>query len=266
MAEQAIDRQRSPSHWGLASMMFSDDIWPACSKGHMQSPINIRLKDLIFDHNLKPLAIEGMSAELTFEVVNAGQNVYFQPELNGLAVYFSDGPLSYRYRLQGGVIKFGSTSDVGSEHQIDGKAFPGEIQLYAFNSDLYHNFTQAANQPNGIAAISLFMQIGQNTAPDISALLSTVSEVRLKGDRRRLYGLILKTMLPSTHEFITYQGSLSFPPCHETATWILLNVPVTVTEELEKGIVTDSTSSGDNELQWGLAVQLILPALPVELK
>lgn len=52
------------------------------------------------------------------------------------------------------------------------------------------------------------------------------------GDRRRLYGLILKTMLPSTQEFITYQGSLSFPACHETVTWILLNAPVTVTEEL----------------------------------
>lgn len=61
-------------------------------------------------------------------MVNAGQDVYFQPDSNGPSVYFSDGPLSYRYRLHGGVIKFGSTSQVGSEHQIDGKTFPGEVE------------------------------------------------------------------------------------------------------------------------------------------
>ncbi|VDN97205.1 unnamed protein product [Rodentolepis nana] len=227
-----------PNHWGRASMMFSNDIWSACSKGHMQSPINIRLQDLIFDHTLRPLAIEGISAELTFDVVNAGQDVYFQPESNGSSIYFTNGPLSYRYRLHGGVIKFGSTSDVGSEHQIDGKAFPGEIQLYAYNSDLYQNFSHAANRPNGIAAVTIFMQKGQTTAPDISALLTTISEVRLKGEHRRLYGMILKTMLPSTQEFITYQGSLSFPGCHETVTWILLNAPVIVTEENLKGLRT----------------------------
>ncbi|KAH9285918.1 Carbonic anhydrase-related protein 10 [Echinococcus granulosus] len=228
--------KEGPSHWGRASMMFSDDIWPACAKGHLQSPINIRLSDLIFDHTLKPLIIDGVSSRLAFGIVNAGQDVYFQPEPNESSVYFRDGPLSYRYRLYGGVIKFGSTSKVGSEHQIDGKTFPGEIQLYAYNSDLYHNFTLAVSRPNGLAAVSLFLQIGQSPTPDISALLSTMAEVRLKGHRRTLYGLILQTLLPNTHEFITYQGSLGFPACHETVTWILLNAPVTVTEEQMKGL------------------------------
>ena len=53
-----------PSHWGRASMMFSDDIWPTCSKGRLQSPINIRLNDLIFDRTLKPLNIDGISSEV----------------------------------------------------------------------------------------------------------------------------------------------------------------------------------------------------------
>lgn len=53
-----------PSHWGRASMMFSDDIWSACAKGHLQSPINIRLDDLIFDHTLKPLFIDGIASKV----------------------------------------------------------------------------------------------------------------------------------------------------------------------------------------------------------
>ncbi|VDD82541.1 unnamed protein product [Mesocestoides corti] len=206
-------------------MMFPDDIWFVCAKGHLQSPINIRLKDLIFDHTLKPLT-------LTFNVSNMGQDVSILLESDGPPIHFSEGPLSYQYRLHGGVIKFGSTSQIGSEHRIEGKAFPGEIQFYAYNSDLYQNFSVAVNKPYGLAAISLFLRIGQSSTPDISALLSSVAEVR------RLYGLILNTLFPSTREFITYQGSLGFPACYETVTWILLNEPVTVTEEQMKGLRT----------------------------
>lgn len=51
-----------------------------------------------------------------------------------------------------------------------------------------------------------------------------------KGQSKRLHGLLLDAVLPSTMQYITYQGSLPFPACYETATWILLNQPIVITE------------------------------------
>ncbi|VEL09172.1 unnamed protein product [Protopolystoma xenopodis] len=64
----------------------------------------------------------------------------------------------------------------------------------------------------------------------MSALISTTEKVQLKGLRQRLNGLVLGALLPRTHQYMTYQGSLPFPACHETVTWIVLNQPVIVTE------------------------------------
>lgn len=228
-----------PSHWGQTTfMMYAEDIWPACFRGKQQSPISIKVKDLIYDHTLKTLDIEGISSELTFNVTNAGQNVNILLDPASMPVYFKGGPLSYQYRVHGALIKFGSSSQLGSEHQIDDHAFPGEIQLYAFNADLYSNFSVAVSRPNGVAAVSFFLKIGTESSPDLSALISTISEVKLKGESRRLFGLILKTLLPDTQEFMTYQGSLTFPACHESVTWILLNHAATVTEEQMKELRT----------------------------
>ncbi|VDL89147.1 unnamed protein product, partial [Schistocephalus solidus] len=62
--------------------------------------------------------------------------------------------------------------------------------------------------------------------------------LNFSGESRRLFGLILKTLLPDTQEFMTYQGSLTFPACHESVTWILLNHAATVTEEQMKELRT----------------------------
>jgi hypothetical protein len=48
---------------------------------------------------------------------------------------------------------------LGSEHTIDRIRFPAEVQLMAFNSDLYENFTDAMTQPRGVLAISIIVDV-----------------------------------------------------------------------------------------------------------
>lgn len=45
-----------------------------------------------------------------------------------------------------------------------------------------------------------------------------------------LMGLNIADLYPDTTRFITYDGSMTIPPCFETATWILMNKPVYVTQ------------------------------------
>lgn len=48
-------------------------------------------------------------------------------------------------------------------------------------------------------------------------------------DAYLLTGLNIEEIYPETHSFITYEGSMTIPPCFETATWLLMNKPVYLT-------------------------------------
>lgn len=67
------------------------------------------------------------------------------------------GPLSYNYTLNHIVIHYGKNDSKGSEHLIDGIHFPGELQMYAFNSQLYAGWSEAESRPNGVAAVSVLL-------------------------------------------------------------------------------------------------------------
>lgn len=41
-----------------------------------------------------------------------------------------------------------------------------------------------------------------------------------------LYKFSLSEILPTTLSYITYEGSLTQPGCQETATWVILNRPM----------------------------------------
>lgn len=43
-------------------------------------------------------------------------------------------------------------------------------------------------------------------------------------------GFSVSEILPTSHYFITYEGSLTQPGCQETVTWIILNKPIHVTK------------------------------------
>ncbi|ROI81785.1 Carbonic anhydrase-related protein 10 [Anabarilius grahami] len=49
-------------------------------------------------------------------------------------------------------------------------------------------------------------------------------------DAYLLSGLNIEEVYPETASFITYEGSMTIPPCYETATWILMNKPIYVTK------------------------------------
>ncbi|CAH8857114.1 unnamed protein product [Trichobilharzia szidati] len=243
-----------PSHWGqTAFMAVANDVWPACYQGKMQSPVSISTEQILFDPNLTPLKILGADTQIDVEVVNTGQDLQVKVIDPTTSVIFSGGPLVYDYKFFGALIKFGSISNRGSDHQINGVAFPAELQLYAFNFDLYPNYSSALSKPNGLAAVSIFCKIGDRSTPGMAALLSATEHVQLKGQFKRLHGLLLNSILPSNFQYITYQGSLPFPACHETVTWILLNHPILITEEqlkslrkLRIGPFRESGSMADN--------------------
>ena len=99
------------------------------------------------------------------------------------------GPLAYEYRLSHLILHFGRENDRGSEHTLNGIKFPGELQLYFFNHILYESHAEAETQPNGLAVISVLIQLidnadGQRNSPsneELSKLLETMDQIKYKG-------------------------------------------------------------------------------------
>ncbi|KAG7270968.1 hypothetical protein CRUP_012458 [Coryphaenoides rupestris] len=112
----------------------------------------------------------------------------------------SGGPLGYNYRLEEIRLHFGSEDYQGSEHLLNGQGFPGELSENA------------------------------NTFLNRMLNRDTITRITYKHDAFLLMGLNMGDLYPDTTRYITYEGSVTIPPCYETATWILINKPVYITQ------------------------------------
>ncbi|KAL5011989.1 hypothetical protein ScPMuIL_010540 [Solemya velum] len=214
-----------PNYWGQHNQEYE-----LCRKGKLQSPINIEPKYLIYDPHLKRIRTE--SAKVDGRLTNTGKDITFEiMDLSKRHFNLTGGPFSYKYRASRLKIHFGSMDYKGSEHTVDGKSFPGEIQVMAFNSDLYHNFSEAATSPHGIAGISLLAAISEVPNDEFDRLIQAAELLRKKGNSLAIHDFSLSSIMPTTDIFITYDGSFTHPACHETVTWAILNKPMYITKD-----------------------------------
>lgn len=214
-----------PGYWGLMNPQ-----WNMCSKGRRQSPINVEPDKLLFDPYLRHIHIDKHKVSGTLH--NTGQSLVFRVDKDTKQhVNISGGPLAYRYQFEEIYIHYGIENQQGSEHHIHGYSFPGEIQLYGFNKELYHNMSEAQHKAQGIVAISLMVQIGENSNPELRLITSTFGRVLYKGASTPIKHLSLRSLLPDTEHFMTYEGSTTHPGCWETTVWIILNKPIYMTKQ-----------------------------------
>ncbi|KAI0227719.1 Carbonic anhydrase-related protein 10 [Lamellibrachia satsuma] len=216
-----------PDFWGLVNQE-----WSLCSKGRRQSPINIQPKQLLFDPNLKHIRVDKHRVSGTMK--NTGHDVKFLlDDPLSRAVNISGGPLSYDFRVSEISLHFGRADSLGSEHTIDGQAFPAEVHILGYNSDLYDNVTEAAQSTNGLAVIALLGQVTRPENPDsgkpnpeFELMAQKFKYVKYKGEQVRLRHLSIHGLLPDTTDYLTYEGSMTQPGCHETVTWVIINKPL----------------------------------------
>ncbi|XP_073882767.1 carbonic anhydrase 5A, mitochondrial isoform X4 [Macaca fascicularis] len=94
--------------------------------GTRQSPINIQWRDSIYDPRLKPLRVSYDAISCLY-VWNTGY--LFQVEFDDVteASGISGGPLENHYRLKQFHFHWGAVNEAGSEHTVDGHAYPAEL-------------------------------------------------------------------------------------------------------------------------------------------
>ncbi|KAL4226728.1 Carbonic anhydrase-related protein 10 [Mactra antiquata] len=205
--------------------------WQICGKGKYQSPIDIKPDRLLYDPKLSSIVFSS-DKKINGNLTNTGNDITLFVE-EGLIPHMNvtSGPLQYNYRLHQMKLHFGHDESRGSEHTINGLSFPAELQILAYNADLYDNYTQALSAPNGLAAFSIFLEIGEVGNEAFTMIAEALKYIPSKGQKHKINGLPLHVLLPQTTQYITYEGSLTQPQCQETVTWIIFNKPIYITNE-----------------------------------
>lgn len=207
--------------------------------GPRQSPVDLRGSDARPDTTARPLH-RRYNPQAGCSLSNTGYGWKVQisgptaPRKDDLMFWFSElsgGPLSSRYRLEQFHMHWGGYDNEGSEHTVDGQPFAGELHLVHWNCDKYDSFGEAAAQPDGLAVLGVFLQVGQ-PLKELEKVTSLMGKITHKGAHVDIDGELDPTnLLPAKSSYWTYLGSLTTPPCNESVTWIVFKEPLTISQD-----------------------------------
>lgn len=149
---------------------------------------------------------------------NDGQGVFFSLNISpDVKISIAGGPLGNEtYILQ--LLRY----HWPSEHKIDGKSYPVELQLMFYNSKSY-SYVEAIKTPGAMVGLVFFYQLDpdfERTNYIFSILLGAQNPLSysLETYRQESLNEIIGTKPFSVY---SYPGSLTTPGCDETVTWMV---------------------------------------------
>lgn len=191
-ADWGYEGPMGPEHWR--------EEFPACG-GASQSPVDIRTAKKVSGH-----PIDFHYADSTLRVINNGHTVQANYDTGSFITV--DGT---QYEL----LQFHFHRP--SEERIRGRT-------YAFVAHLVHQ-----SRDGGLAVVAVFFREGP-AHPLIAAIWAhlpgAAGEERVAADKINAGQLV-----PKSHAYYRYSGSLTTPPCTEGVKWNILITPTTISRE-----------------------------------
>ncbi|XP_075794581.1 receptor-type tyrosine-protein phosphatase gamma isoform X8 [Pelodiscus sinensis] len=209
-----------PEHWVTSSV--------DCGGTH-QSPIDIVDHQARVGEEYQELQLDGFDSESSNKtwMKNTGKTVAILLKDD----YFISGAgLPGRFKAEKVEFHWGqSNGSAGSEHSINGKRFPVEMQIYFYNPDDFDSFGAAILENRIIGAMAVFFQVGQRDNPALDPIIHGLKGVVHHEKETFLDPFVLRDLLPtSLGSYYRYTGSLTTPPCSEIVEWIVFRRPVSI--------------------------------------
>jgi len=226
-----------PSNWGGTE--GNEDCY-----GTSQSPIDIDTADAIFDTSLLPLTFIDATSTHAWFIENDGHSISVwvnydrinHETLNDGIPMLSDGGLTTTYKMSHMDWHWGSDDTHGSEHRIDGRAYPMELHLIYYREDFSDYYAaQMSELDNAIVVLAVMYELSDTAENDvIAAVLAQQANIASPNWGIDLTeNFAMTSLLPRdlTH-YARYSGSLTSPPCSEVVTWTVFmeTLPVTAAQ------------------------------------
>lgn len=201
-------------------------LYPECAAKN-QSPVNIADDQALASEEYQELVLDNFNRESSNQTTmkNTGKTVaiYLKDD------YFVRGAgLPGRFKAEKMEFHWGQADrSVGSEHSINGKTFPVEMQIYLYNSDDFDSLGAAIKERRIIAAMAIFFELGQKDNPAVEPIIQGLKGVVHHEKETSLKSFILRDLLPSSVDsYYRYTGSLTTPPCSKVVEWIIFSKSV----------------------------------------
>ncbi|XP_062829854.1 receptor-type tyrosine-protein phosphatase gamma isoform X3 [Anolis carolinensis] len=209
-----------PEHWVSSN---SD-----CGRTH-QSPIDIIDHQTHVGEEYQEIHLVGFDNESSNKtwMKNTGKTVAILLKDD----YFISGAgLPGRFKAEKIEFHWGqSNGSAGSEHSINGRRFPVEMQIYFYNPDDFDSFGSAVQEKRIIGAMAVFFQVNQRDNPALEPIIHGLKGVVHHEKETFLDPFVLRDILPaSLGSYYRYAGSLTTPPCSEIVEWIVFRMPVPI--------------------------------------
>ncbi|XP_055660296.1 receptor-type tyrosine-protein phosphatase gamma [Falco peregrinus] len=209
-----------PEHWVTSS--------EKCGGSH-QSPIDIIDHQAHVGDEYQELQLDGFDNESSNKtwMKNTGKTVAILLKDD----YFVSGAgLPGRFKAEKVEFHWGqSNGSAGSEHSINGKRFPVEMQIYFYNPDDFDSFGTAVLENRVVGAMAVFFQVSQRDNPALDPIIHGLKGVVHHEKETFLDPFVLRDLLPtSLGSYYRYTGSLTTPPCSEIVEWIVFRKPVPI--------------------------------------
>ncbi|XP_066051295.1 receptor-type tyrosine-protein phosphatase gamma isoform X1 [Chamaea fasciata] len=209
-----------PEHWVTSS--------EKCRGSH-QSPIDIIDHLAQVGDEYQELQLDGFDNESSNKtwMKNTGKTVAILLKDD----YFVSGAgLPGRFKAEKVEFHWGqSNGSAGSEHSINGKRFPVEMQIYFYNPDDFDSFGTAVLENRVVGAMAVFFQVSQRDNSALDPIIHGLKGVVHHEKETFLDPFVLRELLPtSLGSYYRYTGSLTTPPCSEIVEWIVFRKPVPI--------------------------------------
>uniref|UniRef100_A0A8C3V507 Receptor-type tyrosine-protein phosphatase gamma n=1 Tax=Catharus ustulatus TaxID=91951 RepID=A0A8C3V507_CATUS len=209
-----------PEHWVTSS--------EKCGGSH-QSPIDIMDHLAHVGDEYQELQLDGFDNESSNKtwMKNTGKTVAILLKDD----YFVSGAgLPGRFKAEKVEFHWGqSNGSAGSEHSINGKRFPVEMQIYFYNPDDFDSFGTAVLENRVVGAMAVFFQVSPRDNSALDPIIHGLKGVVHHEKETFLDPFVLRELLPtSLGSYYRYTGSLTTPPCSEIVEWIVFRKPVPI--------------------------------------
>ncbi|XP_061793662.1 receptor-type tyrosine-protein phosphatase gamma-like isoform X2 [Nerophis lumbriciformis] len=220
------------TYWAYSGTYGPEEGWasafPEC-KERKQSPINIVDQDTKVSTEFQELTLEGFDKESSNKTTmkNTGKTVAIVLKDD----YFVRGAgLPGRFKAEKVEFHWGpSNGSEGSEHSINGRRYPVEMQIYMYNSDDFDSLSASLKEKRIIAAMAVFFQVGGKDNPAADPIIHGLKGVVHHEKETSLEPFVLKDLLPSSlGSYYRYTGSLTTPPCSKIVEWLIFSRPIYV--------------------------------------
>ncbi|KAF4681296.1 hypothetical protein FOZ60_012286 [Perkinsus olseni] len=216
--------------------------WPGmCAEGKSQSPISIETAAVDQSVILEDLQINyGPIDDAGLSISNYGIGVSVEGEqkeynIGNVRMYEEDTFVLDHFHAH-----WGLTDESGSEHLLEGMAYPMEVHFVHYN-EKYGSVGDAKGKAGGLAVLGVFFEIG-DANPEVEKILEAVKIGSDTVDSIDLYGLIPED---AGTKFFGYDGSLTTPTCDENLLWHVAKTTMTMSEDQMKMLRSAVGPDGD---------------------